>query len=165
MSHQVNFFLDPTDTRNLESELRSLGPLLVLHSRSPSAKPRVVDSVSFEEEGRPWLFFHLVRPEDLDAVVTRHVPAQGYWVVDEQSSPVVQFIRCGFDGRILRRGRLYYVDAIHGPEGEQRLKSEAFRSWAKKVLAVAKKGLRREGFEYIGPGADAWVGSSGGKLG
>ena len=106
MGHQVNFYLDPRDTEQIESVLRSLGPMLVLHSRSPRPEPKLLDHLTHEEQGQPWLFYHLVRPEHLGAVVLGHVPAQGYWTVDVLNSPVIEFTRCFFDGTILRRGRL-----------------------------------------------------------
>src|SRR6185312_3714179 len=91
VGHQVNFYLDPADTRRVEAALRGLGPLQILHSRSTSPRPRLVDSLDLEELGQHWLYFHLVRPEDLDAVVMNHVPAQSYWAVDVTKSPVVEF--------------------------------------------------------------------------
>ena len=39
-----------------------------------------------------------------------HVPAQ--------ISPVVELTRCFFDGHILRRGRLYFVDRYYGTNGD-----------------------------------------------
>lgn len=164
MGHQVNFYLDPSDTTAVEHVLRSLGPFYVLHSRSPAPEPRVFESLNVEENGQPWLFLYLVRPEDLHAVVTTHVPAQGYWSVDVLDSPVVEFDRCFFDGAILRRGRLYYVDGFYDARQQWQDKPESFRTWAKAVLAKTKKMLKRRNSDYIGSGAEAWLASSGGKL-
>jgi len=164
MGQQVNFYLDHVDTVALEQTIRTLGPLLVLHSRSPGSEPRVLESVSIEENGQPWLFVHLVRPEDLQAVVTRHVPAQGYWTIDVIKSPVIEFNRCFFDGTILRRGRLYYVDGYYNAHQTWEDKADSFQQWAKAVLTRAKKVLKKHKADYIGTGADAWLSSSGGKL-
>ena len=164
MGHQVNFYLDPADTIALEEAIRTLGPLLVLHSRSPGPEPRVLECVSIEESGQPWLFLHLVRPEDLQSVVTRHVPAQGYWTIDVLRSPVIELNRCFFDGKILRRGRLYYVDGFYNASDEWQEKSDSFKRWAKTVLAKVKKGLKKHEMDYIGTGAETWLASSGGRL-
>lgn len=163
MGHQVNFYLDGADTISLEERIRGLGPLAILHSLSPGPEPRVLDGVNFEENGRPWLFLFLVRPEDLPAVKTREVPAQGHWTIDDLRSPVVELNRCFFDGKILRRGRVYYLDGFYvGQEWQD--KPDSFRKWAKAVLATTKKGLKKHESEYIGPGAAAWLASAGGKL-
>jgi hypothetical protein len=164
MGHQINFYLDPMDMVALEQTIRTLGPLLVLHSRSPVPEPRILDSVSIEENGQPWLFVHLVRHEDLQAVVTRHVPAQGYWTIDVVKSPVIEFNRCFFDCTILRRGRLYYVDGYYDANQVWEDKPQSFQQWAKAVLAKAKKSLRKHKTDYIGKGAEAWLSSSSGKL-
>jgi hypothetical protein len=164
VGHQVNFYLAPTDTVALEQTIRTLGPLLVLHSRSPGSEPRVLESVSIEENGQPWLFVVLVRPEDLQAVVTRHVPAQGYWTIDVVQSPVIEFTRCFFNGTLLRRGRLYYVDGFYDANDTWQDKRNGFRQWAKAVLAKTKKGLKKHKTDYIGTGAEAWLASNGGNV-
>ena len=163
MGHQVNFYLDSLDSMALEQALRDLGPLLVLHSLSPGSEPRILESANFQEGARPWLFVLLVRPEDLHAVVTRYVSAQGHWTVDVVKSPVIEFDRCFFDGTILRRGRLYYVDGYYDGEAWKE-KADAFQQWAKAVLAKAKRVLKKHGSDYIGTGAAGWASLSGGKL-
>lgn len=141
--------------------MQQRGPLQILHSRSPTASPRHVPSLDLVEEGAPWLFFHLVRPDDLASVVTRHVPAQGYWTVDVLRSPVIEFSRCFFDGQILRCGRVYYTPSFFGPDDAVVLKSSAFLDWAKLLFAVVKKNLKRRDTEYIGAEAEAWIASGG----
>jgi len=164
MGHQVNFYIDPADTVALEKQLEKLGPLRILHSRSPRPEPRIVESVNVEENGEPWLFLYLVRPEDLPAVVTREVPAQGHWKIDVHESPVVEFQRCFFDGKILRRGRVYYLDGFYDAQNQWQDKPAAFRTWAKAVLANTKKALKKHDADYIGPGAEKWLASGDGKL-
>lgn len=164
MSHQVNFYLTPRDTVALEAEMRRLATYVILCSRSATAQPRVLPALDHEEAGQPWLYFHMVLPEDLPLVSTRHVPAQGYWTIDVIKSPTIEINRCFFDGHVLRRGRLYYVDKFHGPGDGLISKSDIFCRWAKSVFSVTKKFLLRRGTDYIGPDASSWLESSGGKL-
>lgn len=164
MGHQVNFYLDPNDTADIEKELRGIEPLVILHSRSTTSKPRAVGSLSFEENNQPWLFFYLVRPTELSSVKTNHVPAQGYWTIDVIESPVVEFTRCFFDGKILRRGRVHYVDGFYRPDGSWAAKSEQFEKWAKSVLSRTKRALKKQGAHYIGPSTEKWIQSGNGKL-
>jgi hypothetical protein len=166
MGHQSAFYLTPKDKADLEQRLREKTDFIILLWKSPSASPRVVDSLNFSEHEEPHYGKYLARPEDLDAIVTRHVPEQGYWTLQYLDSPVVQFRGCFFDGKILREGRVYYVDYFLGPDGEWVTKSEGFRKWAKMVHTTIKKSLKRRKsryVEYIGEDAQAWV-DSGGQL-
>jgi len=168
MGHQTHFYLTPKDTADLEQRLRERTDFVILHARSASASPRMVDSLNFYESGKQWYFLFLARPEDLNAVVTRHIPEQGYWTVQESPSPVVQFRCCSFDGKTLKAGRVYYNDQFLPRGGDQWVeKPEAFRKWAKMVQATVKKSLKRRDskyVEYIGADAQAWLDAGGGQL-
>jgi hypothetical protein len=153
MGHQINFFLGPEDLRELERRLRGAGELVMLHSRSPEPKPNVVDNIDYAEDGKRWTLF-LARPADLTDVVLKHVPQQGYWVVDVLFSPVVELDRGHYDGKVLKRGRLYYVDGFY--KGDQWVeKSAEFITWAKQLFTAARKSLKRdkESIAYLGPEA------------
>jgi hypothetical protein len=164
MSHQLHFYVDPTDTKNLEALFRAEDrDVHVLHGRSNSATPRVVPSLSFEENGVPCLQFYLVRKVDLDAVVMQHLPVEGQWAVDVPTSPVVEVTRGAFDGTVLHRGRLYFTDTHQG-EGERKQKPAAFTDWANRLLRKAKKMMIRQGAEYIGPHAQSWLEQWHGRL-
>jgi len=163
--HQVNFYLDADDTRQVETIARSIGPVVLIHDRSCQPLPRVLDSL-FHFDGEQQLFFYyLVQPEFLDAVLMQHVPAQGYWTVDDLRSPVIELSTCFCDGVILRRGRLYYVDGFYDSEDNWVYHSDSFRKWAKTLLAKTRRTLTRlDTVAYIGQGAKAWLETSGGKL-
>lgn len=164
MGKQVNFYLIHADTVKLEAKLRDITPLIVLHSRSDSSIPRVLEHLDHEEHGQYWLYFYLVRPEDFNNVVMRHVPAQGYWTVDVLMSPVIEFQRCFSDGHNLKRGRIYYVDKFYGANDELVEKTESFRKWVKSILSTTKKGLSKHDSYYIGEATKAWLTTSGGAL-
>ena len=72
--------------------------------------------------------------------MTRHVPAQGYWTIDVLRSPVREFNRCYYDGKMLRRRRLDYVDGFYGADDQWQIKADGFRSWARAVLRKTKRG-------------------------
>jgi len=167
MGHQSSFYLTPKDTADLEQRLRAKTDLIILLWNSPTASPRVVDSLNLFENGKPWYGgYYLARPEDLSAIVMDHVPAQGYWTLENDPSPVVQFRGCPFDGKTLREGRIYYVDKFWTADRGWVEKPEAFRKWAKMVHTTIKKSLKRRDskyIEYIGADAQAWV-DAGGEL-
>lgn len=164
MGHQLNFHATPQDVAELEAGIRKLEPMVILHDRSPIADPRVLPSLGFREDGQPLLFYYLVRVTDLSRVATRHVPTQGYWTVDVLRSPVVEFSSCYFDGKVLRRGRVYYVDGFYGEDEEWVDKPESFRLWARAILKTTRKALKKHGADYIGHDALTWLQHEGGKL-
>jgi hypothetical protein len=47
-------------------------------------------------------------------------------------------------------GRFYYVEKYFDEQDQEVRKSEAFRRWAKNVLAKAKKHLTKVGSDYYG---------------
>jgi hypothetical protein len=164
MGHQVNFYATPADITELQLRISEIEPMRVLHSRSATPEPRELPGLNFTEGGQPLLFYFLVRASDLVHVATRHVPAQGYWTVDDLRSPVVEFSSCYFDGTILRRGRVYYVDGFYGVDDAWVEKSEIFQSWAKNVLRTTRNFMRKHETDYIGKDALAWVERENGKL-
>jgi hypothetical protein len=164
MSHQFPYYCLLEDFVMIEAKLRSIEPFLVLYSRSPTAAPRVAPALNFKDGEKPWLFCHLVREVDLPLVITRHVPEQGYWSLDECKSPVIECGGCFFDGKILRIDRMYYTDGDYDRAGTWVWKSEEFRKWAAAVFRVTKKCLVRKGRDYVGPAAAKWLETSGGKL-
>jgi hypothetical protein len=164
MGHQVSFFATPTDVSLLEEALQQVGDFLILHSRSATATPRIVEHLNMEESGARWLFLFLVRREDLGHVVMQQVPMQGDWAVDVLCSPVIEFTCSFFDGSILRQGRAFYVEASHDEQGRWVEKSLEFRMWAKGMVAQIKRALPRAGKQHIGDDAAAWLKSSRGRL-
>ena len=154
MGHQINFFLGQSDLVELETRLTRVGDLTILHSRSPKPEPKVVESVNFTEDRKQWSFY-LVRSADLNNVLIKEVVAQGYWVVNTLFSPVVELDRFHYDGQVLKRGRLYYVDGFYDPQGLWIEKPANFKAWAKRLFTAARKTLvydKKLG-AYIGPEA------------
>ncbi len=164
MGHQVNFYITPEDAILVESTLRGLGPLKILHSRSLAQNPLIIDSLDYKEAGKQWLFLFLAREADLTGIVMHYVDVQDYWTVDALRSPVIEFTCSYFDDKILRRGRAYYVEGYHEQNHGWIEKSDQFKSWAKLVLEAIKKSLNRYMSGYIGHKARSWLEVSGGKL-
>jgi hypothetical protein len=160
MGHQINFYLSPADTATVWLELRKTDSVQLLHSRSPTAQPRLLGTSDLLDNIEPWLFYFLVKSDDVNSVVMRHVPAQGYWTVDVVQSPVVELIKCFFDGQIIRRGRLYYTDKYYAPDGQLTRKSDLFVKWAKSLFATTRKCLTKQGGDYVGKDAAQWIAAS-----
>lgn len=164
MSHQINFYLTPSDVEALEIKLGNAEQYVVLHSRSKTNHPFALNRLDYVEGDKSWLYFYLVRPEDVNSVVMRNVPTQDYWTVDVVKSPVVEFNKSFFDGKILRRGRVYYTDSYYDANGGLQSKGDEFIAWAKKMLNVTKRNLQKVNTNYIGLDAKAWLETKAGKL-
>lgn len=156
--------MTPKDTDLVEARLQQRESFVVLHSDSTVASPRMLDSIDFNENGSPWLFLFLARPEDVDQIVTTYVPNQNHWTIDSLRSPVIELTRSFFDSQTLRRGRVYYVDGFYGSDQTWTEKDATFKKWAKSIFSTMKRCLRRRGSDYIGDDALSWLESSGGKL-
>jgi len=143
MGHQASYYLTPADRKALEARLRARFDFVVFRYRSNSPKPHLVDSLYIEEDGKPVFDYNIARPEDLNDVVMRYVPAQKYWTAQITESPMVELDGSSLRENIFRAGRVYYVDGLYGPDGQWMLKSEQFRKWASKFLATVKRSLKK----------------------
>jgi len=155
--HQVTFFLTPHDLAECEARMRNLGELVLFEYRALIVQPQILDSTVVPEMGKSWLKICLARPRDVLSVRFDEVKEQGHYMMDVIRSPAVELSRCFFDGKHLRRGRLYFVSEFFGSDGVLVRKEHDFVKWAKGVLRFAVKGLARDlALEsYVGPHADS----------
>jgi hypothetical protein len=154
VGRQIQIYFSPDDVRALESAAQERLGTVVLPHRHPTERASPASSTVIENEAGIRSFGYLVRPQDLGAVVLRHIPAQGYWVVDATRSPVVELDGGFADGKILRCGRLYFEKGFYAENGSWVQKSEGFLRWAEEVLKLAKQWSRRDSK------LDAYVGKS-----
>lgn len=142
MGHQVNFFVLPADLPVIEAAIRTTGDVCLLSDRTPTAMPAELAALSAAagDAGSHPLAAYIVRRHDLDAVKTRFVSAQGYWVIESSDSPVIEFCPGFFDGTVLRRGRAYFASDLRF---RAELPSRDFIAWGDRVLARIKKVLAR----------------------
>ncbi|MBL8213735.1 MAG: hypothetical protein JNK87_23655 [Bryobacterales bacterium] len=155
MGRQIQIYFSPEDVRMFENAAKEqLGGVVLAHRQPASQAESIRSTVSKNADG-VWSFGYLVRAQDLGGVVLRHIPAQGYWVVDETRSPVVELDGGFDDGTILRRGRLYFQKGFYGENGQWIDKPQIFLEWAEEILKLAKKLSRRDQKleAYVGPSA------------
>jgi hypothetical protein len=140
MGRQVNFYMHPEDLTEFEADLRSRSKIRLLSSKWSTARARYVPTAELVLPQR-WdlddLTVYICREEDAEQLLLEHPHTLGYWTVDIHASPVVEFWRCYFDGKVLKRGRLYYI-----PEG----KPQQFVRWADALVRRVRSRYVREGF-------------------
>ncbi len=156
MGRQVCIRTLPGDLGWLEGELRERGALFVAYRhRGPELETR--STISWE--GNPDPIIWLARDEDLASVRLRHVEAQGYWVVDQLRSPVVELSRrmavtagaLSVEGPA--QGRLFYELGCFGEDGRPVAFSEDFVEWAQGIFKAVRRQFTRD------PGADCYDGA------
>lgn len=161
MSKQCRFYLLPSDVDHLLDELRSRVGLKLISRRSSALHPTELESPFSEyvsEVTKTKFLFancYLTPPGEAE-IKMQHLPKQGEWAVSE-SSEVIEFSGCDYDGSSLRVGRFYFQtdqlidDAIWS-------KRDEFLQWADRVFQTTKKLLERSRAlnAYLGKDAAAW---------
>ena len=152
MGHQLNFYLTEQDSQRFESELLAGEDSLIIHNRSRGPFPRVVESTDLVDQGQREVFSFLARRTDLDLVVMKEIPTQGYWTIDDLRSPVVQLIRSVCDRDQIKRGRLFYDASYYDQTGKLVSKDTEFIKWAKGTFSRARRLLtyNRQLGAYLG---------------
>ena len=156
MSHQINFYITPSDLADIEKKIIESGELVILHSYSPTSTPRVVDTMVCKPNEPQWLFYYLVRKSDLDKVITNYIEKQNYWSVDSLRSPVIEFNSCYLSKNTIRRGRVYYANKFYDNAGTLICKSDDFCKWAKRIFSILKNCVTKHDKDYIGSDAIEW---------
>ncbi|MCW8960598.1 MAG: hypothetical protein OQK29_03480 [Ignavibacteriaceae bacterium] len=107
---------------------------------------------------------YLVRSNDFEIIKLRRIEKFNYWLVDDDSLPVLHFDRSVFRDNIIHSGRLYfqpqYVENMEWVK-----KSEDFILWADKIIKTVRRKLNKYTYqmgsynytEYLGENALEWL--------
>lgn len=100
---------------------------------------------------------------DLSVPITLdHIERQGCWVINTLHSEVIEFSGCHFDGKTLKRGRLFYDSGFYKADRWEE-KSSHFQKWAEALFRAVKRSLKRVPAldAYVGEDADRWCSAGG----
>jgi hypothetical protein len=154
MGRQVIFRTCPQDLKVLETMLRELGTcFLAYYHREPM--PTLVETIDPRVTGEPVAYVTV--PSLIPQVQLGYVKAQGYYLIDDIDSPVMELSRDARDDRPTR-GRLYYqtgrfIDRTWVPHDRAFLDvAEAASNWIRRHFSKANKADR----EYEAPAARDW---------
>ena len=167
MGRQIQLYLTPDDVTAFEAALKQRGDVKFVAWSSPNAAPRILDTSTGRNEHGFRSHCYLVRPQDTARLRLKCVPRQGYWLLDsELSALVVEFNGGFFDGRLLRRGRLFYETGYYDSSGVWVRKPEDFIKWAQSITRLSKKLFQRDPVfdAYLGDSARKWLATTAGKL-
>lgn len=151
-SKQVNFYLTPNDQKLLMSKINEVVSYVVASEITRNRNIKFLNDTNITRMGEERLRICLTRPEDVDKIVLKHIEKQGYSIIDDIRSPVIQFSRCYYKDGLLRRGRFYFISGYYNDDREFYLKEDSFIKWADMILKLTRKVLTKDGnsIEYYG---------------
>jgi hypothetical protein len=157
MGKQFNILATNVDLQCLDEKLRATGDVEILSDVASSDLSRLnpLDQLQIPVEfaGKSSLICYLAAVRLPSRIsIKSESPVKTH--VDIGQSHLIQFWRPFYDGRIVRPGRLYYEDRILANK-EFVQKDPAFCDWAKGVMALVRKTLRRDSVHDSYVGADA----------
>ncbi len=164
MGRQINFFLHPDDQDDFDKLLKSFGDVVLLpyyhfNNKIFTAADTIVRDI--KKEGSR---IYLVRPEDFMDIKLVHIEKFNYWLVDDNSLPVLHFDRSIYRDNTIHRGRLYFQPQfVENMEWVK--KSDDFVNWADKIIKTVRRKLKKHKYqmgnynytEYLGENAFDWL--------
>lgn len=158
MGRQIRILMLPDDMLALERDLQRFELRIVPRDLN---KPRLdfLSNFQLRKPGKENLRVYLTRQDELQSIVIRPIGNGKLWTIDDLCSPVIQFDRCYFDGKIMREGRLFYNLSWFDSSGAVVSKSEEFQKWAQQLFALCRTKLVRDADldAYVGAAAKNWL--------
>ncbi|MBV8731721.1 MAG: hypothetical protein JO336_18090 [Acidobacteriia bacterium] len=165
MGKQIQLYLIPEDIALFEEKLRS-NDIAIIRRYSLDPRPVISDTIVVKATETVGADGFLVRHGDIGDVGLQYVPERAHWVVDGLRSPVIEFFGCNFDGKTLKRGRLFYETGFYEISGLRVEKPKTFQNWAMDVFKLARKMFMKDEKlgAYIGENTSQWQSEAHGIL-
>jgi hypothetical protein len=174
MGRQINFFLHQDDQMDFDKLLKSFGDLILIPYYHFDNKVATIQDTIIRDIRKEGERVYLIRKADLRNVRLTHIKNFGYWLVDDNSLPVIHFDRSvTLDGKI-RSGRLYFtVDYVDTSKMVMIKKADDFVKWADNVIKTVRRKLTKQKYqigaftytEYLGQNAVKWKALNGAEIG
>lgn len=153
-SLQINFYIMPNEQEWFDELLRSSGSIRIVAGMTSAYRPQISSTTVLRAPGDEDLKVHLFRDQDLEGLHADEIPSRGEWIVDVLRSPAIEFRRCFTDGRLLRRGRLFFIEDYYDNSGRLVRKDVGFLRWARGIISKVRRSMiKREDGDYMSPGA------------
>jgi hypothetical protein len=133
-SKQTNFYATPGELPAFENYFKECDAVFITLPFASNID-FVRTSMSTRTSNKEWEKIYLTKTAFLPQVKTKFIEEQGYYLIDETRSAVMQFSRPLpnlFTGNI-ERSRFYYVNSYWGEVDEIITKDEAFSKWCDSV--------------------------------
>lgn len=155
MGRQINFFMHPDDLQEFELEIKKNPEVIILAAKSDQKKPTILNSLGGKMD---CLGIYLTRKKLIDQVKLEYIAMQKYWLIDGLTSPAVEFDDGFFDGKILRRGRIYFETGFYDTKEKWQEKPEEFIKCGDSLIRWIRKKYKKDSKSglYIGHCAEKW---------
>jgi hypothetical protein len=148
MGRQVNFFATAHDEARLIEFIKKTGDIVVFPYSSVSPIFSPLDQLPGKGSTKFWAHVWLVNNDFSPTIVTEFIPPQGYHLIDESRSDVIEFSRSIQDGDALRPGRIWAEFDFLDDSGSQLVpKRRDFKRW----FGVLAKWIRMNYSKEINP--------------
>ncbi len=156
MPKKLVLYMSREDEEEFLNYLRLPGNLAVLPATSPTSDFGPVSDLPEVSEDEATRNFWLQNLAAGLPLVTEFVPGKGYYVIDGEQSPIVEFVRSRVVSRFMLSGRIQAVMNFFDSD-EQSLvpKPAEFRKWFESMENWIRKKFTHLGLlTYAGPGAE-----------
>ncbi|PIT87393.1 MAG: hypothetical protein COU31_03160 [Candidatus Magasanikbacteria bacterium CG10_big_fil_rev_8_21_14_0_10_40_10] len=164
MGKQINFYMHPEDLKKFDSVLKQEIDLKIFYTTSKENGLDFLDDVVIKKYGEERITVMLTKDLYLKNIKLNRIK-ENQWSVDSIFSPVLEFVRCYFDGKQIRLGRLYYQEGYYDARGLWQKHPDEFIVWCKKMCGLVE-GMSKHDKQtsaYIFPHALEWR-NKGGKF-
>jgi len=166
MGRQVNFYMTEHDEAEFLDFVRSDRDVCGIPETLPSEDIVCLPQLPEREETPFWFTVSFWDRDHSPPPRVQLIREQGYWVVDQFDSEVIEFSRSIMDQERLVRGRIWAEMAVWQSTDPPTLvrKSESFQKWFDRLARwVRNHGARDENGDYVLPGAAEYE-KQGGQL-
>ncbi|MBS1648044.1 MAG: hypothetical protein JST67_11950 [Bacteroidetes bacterium] len=146
MGRQINFFLLPDDADEFEKLLKSFGGVILLPYYHYDNKVGTIKDTVVRDALKEGSRVYLVRPQDFKDIKLTHIEKFGYWLVDDNSAPVLHYDRCVFKDNIVNSGRLYFQPQYVKDMSFVK-KSDDFVTWADNIIKTVRRKLKKHKYK------------------
>lgn len=147
MGRQINFFLHPDDQKDFNDFLKSFDDICFLSYYHKTENPTIIDDTLIRDHVKEGSRVHLIRKQDIKDIRFQFIEKFGYWLIDNNSSPVLDFDRCITWENDLRSGRLYFqpkfVENLQWVE-----KNTDFVKWSDFVISKTRRYFKKYRYKY-----------------
>jgi hypothetical protein len=142
---QIRFFMTREDEGVFIGFVRSTGNIAILPYTSPSPSFPPVGKLPEPSSTKFWADFWLHNRDTSPEPATDFLSQQGYYVIDESRSEVIEFSRTVQEGSVLRPGRLWVEFKFLDETGIKLLpKGAEFKNWYESLARWIRRNYSRE---------------------
>lgn len=169
-SSQINFYITIQDAKKIDEYIQK-SDMLILVQPVKYNKLEITGSIlnAIHNNQEIQSIKYIVRKKDIEQVKLKYIPQQNYYLIDFDSSPVIE-IWYHAKEKSIHRGRIYYIkDSLDSASKTEFSKSPEFLETANQFFKWVRKNFKNtklSGYEgyLVSEQAAQWTKETGGEL-